>query len=75
VPARPDVLEAVSALSGGRRFQADEVEGLAGALLEYVEAAGDPSRFRLWTHPGLVGAACLLLSAGWLLRCRREPPG
>jgi hypothetical protein len=71
LPARPEVLDSVSRVSGGTCFAPDDYEAMARAVSGRLGTAAGASRSRPWTHPALAGAVCLLLSAGWLLLGRR----
>jgi hypothetical protein len=68
--ARPEVLDALAAVSGGRRYAADQIAALAAAVEARRGALAETRRLRLWAQPACVSAAVLLLGLGWVLRGR-----
>ena len=64
-PARADVLDEVSRVSGGRLVRADEIAG----LIEEIQALPEPEplvrRLRIWSNPYWAGSIVLMLGIFW----------
>lgn len=66
--ARPELLDALALLTGGRRFSPEETEAIADAVSAARAQATVVRRHRLWTHPAWVGSVVVLLGLGLALR-------
>lgn len=64
-PARTDVLDEISRVSGGRLVQRDEID----SLIEEIQSLPEPDKLvrrqRLWSNPWWAGTIVLLLGVFW----------
>jgi hypothetical protein len=63
--ARPEVLDSLATVSGGRGFAADQHQALAAAVEERRGTVTETRRLRLWAHPAYVSLTLVLLGLGW----------
>jgi hypothetical protein len=67
-PARPDVLQEISQVTGGEMVDLSQVDKVLAALGELPETPPIVRRFRLWCHAGWAGFLVILLTIFWVGR-------
>ena len=67
-PARPEVLEEISRLTGGRVLRIDKLEEIQQSLATLPEPPPAVRRVQLWSNPLVVGLLIVLLGAFWIGR-------
>ena len=67
-PARPEVLEEIAAITGGRVGMAAELDRIVDEIKLLPEPRPEEERFRLWCHPGWGAFVVGLLCAYWIGR-------
>ncbi len=67
-PSRPEVLEEIARVTGGRVLDAADVDQVLRSLDALPEPPLAVRRVALWSHPATVGAMVLLLGLFWIGR-------
>jgi len=67
-PARPEVLEELARVTGGKVFDAAKIDQVARLLAELPEPAPLTRRIPLWCHPAVAGTIVALLGVFWVGR-------
>ncbi len=67
-PARPEVLEELSRITGGRLLDSGDLAQIVKAVAEVPEPPLRIRRVQLWSHPLVAGTLVLLLGLFWIAR-------
>ena len=67
-PARPEVLEELSRVTGGKVVEPDKLDDVIRSLAELPEPAPSHRRLQLWNQPALALVFVLLLGVFWVGR-------
>ncbi|MEX0937935.1 MAG: hypothetical protein WDZ59_08730 [Pirellulales bacterium] len=67
-PARLDVLEELTALTGGKIAKTGDVQGLLQEISDLPEPEPLVRRLRIWSHPAWAGSLVFLLGLFWIVR-------
>lgn len=67
-PARPEVLEELARVTGGRTLDVHDLPGLRDALRELPEPPPTVRRVQLWSHPLLLALLTGLMGTFWVGR-------
>jgi hypothetical protein len=67
-PARPEVLEEIARVTGGRTLASDKVDQIVQSLAELPEPMPAVRRVQLWSHPFFAALVIGLLGAFWVAR-------
>lgn len=67
-PARPEVLEEIARVTGGKVVQPGELDTVIRSLAALEEPSPEVRRLQLWSHPLLASFMVLLMSVFWVCR-------
>jgi len=67
-PARPEVLEELARITGGKVIEPADLGGVLRSLATQEEPAIESRRLQLWSNPWLASFVLLLMSAFWVFR-------
>ncbi|HBE71269.1 MAG TPA: hypothetical protein DDW52_24240 [Planctomycetaceae bacterium] len=67
-PARPEVLEELARVTGGKQIDAGDVDAAIAAIRDVPSPPPVVRRVRLWAHPLSAGGLIALLGAFWIGR-------
>lgn len=67
-PARPEVLEEISRVTGGKSVKPEELDRLVETLAAMPLLPPAIRRLQLWSHPAMAALLVLLLGAFWIWR-------
>jgi hypothetical protein len=67
-PARPEVLEEIARVTGGKVVQPGEIDSVLRSLAALEQPAPEVRRLQLWSHPVLASVLIGLMSLFWICR-------
>jgi hypothetical protein len=67
-PMRPDVMEEIATLTGGKLLQSDRLQSLLDEVARLPQPAPTVRRMRIWCHPAWAGLLLVLMASFWTAR-------